>query len=350
MAQDVSINQMLDNAEAINKPQKIVNVGAIENLAELKYRRDGIIKTKGDFDANRAVQFVQTPSINTPIQVFNILEGIQEKASGVTAGSKGVSDEGGKVGIYEGNQAAAADRFGLLNKSYAFGYKRFARLYERGVRDHLVKRVAVDIMGPDGVEVQEVKRSDIFRKNDEFGLLVEASNAQELLSMQDKRAKINFLRSHGGNQIMNQKKAFEIEASIAGFDEDAIEQLMDVSYFGNSELISECDRDIESLLDGEQIRPNRAANNAYKQKMVNFLKDHEEDMNEKQFAMVVEYINSLEPVIMKNEARSLQNELLEDFRNSKLGALDNNSPATLIDEDIVPMRPGLNKEQLYGEV
>ena len=30
--QDVSVNQMLDNAEAINKPQKVVNVLAIENF------------------------------------------------------------------------------------------------------------------------------------------------------------------------------------------------------------------------------------------------------------------------------------------------------------------------------
>ena len=44
MAQAVSINQMLDNAERVNKPQRIVDVGAIQNLAELKYRRDGYIK------------------------------------------------------------------------------------------------------------------------------------------------------------------------------------------------------------------------------------------------------------------------------------------------------------------
>ena len=172
MAQDVSINQMLDNAEAINKPMKVVNTTAIENLAELKYRRDGIIKSKGDVDAGKAIQFVQTPSINTPIQVFNILEGIQEKSSGVTSGTKGVSDEDGKVGIYEGNQAAAADRFGLLNKSYSFGYKRFAKLYEIGVREHLIKKVAVDIVGPDGVEIYPVKRSDIFRKSEEYSVMV----------------------------------------------------------------------------------------------------------------------------------------------------------------------------------
>ena len=176
MAQDVSINQMLDNAEQINKPQKVVNVGAIEDLADLKYRRNGIIKTKGDYDANRAVQTLITPSINTPIQVFNILEEIQNRASGVTAAAAGAADEDGKVGIYEGNVQATADRFGLLNKSYSFGYQRFARLYESGVRQHLMKKTAIEIFGPDGCEVEEVKRSDIFKQGDEYGVIVEASS------------------------------------------------------------------------------------------------------------------------------------------------------------------------------
>lgn len=327
MAQDVSINQMLDNAEAINKPMKVVNTTAIENLAELKYRRDGIIKSKGDIDINKAIQFVQTPSINTPIQVFNILEGIQEKASGVTSGSKGVSDEDGKVGIYEGNQAAAADRFGLLNKSYSFGYKRFAKLYELGVREHLVKKVAVDIVGPDGVEIYPVKRSDIFRKSEEFSVMVEASNAETQSSIQDKAIKLRFLSSNTQNPDVNQKKAFEMSAKITGFNDDEVEQLLDVSVYGNSKIMSECDRDIEKLLDNEDIKPNRNANNAYKQKMVNYLKDHEEDITMEQFARISMYIDELEEVIYKNEARALQEEKLNMLRASANPMAQGNKPA-----------------------
>lgn len=328
MAQDVSINQMLDNAEAVNKPMRVVNATAIENLAELKYRRDGIIKTKGEFDINKVYQTINTPSINTPIQVFNILESIQAKASGVTDGTAGVADESGKVGIYEGNQAAAADRFGLLNKSYSFGYKRFARLYELGVRDNLTKKIAIDIIGPDGVEIEEVKRSDIFRKNDEFGVLVEASNAQILASNEDKKSKINFLIGQAQNKDINQKKSFEIQASIAGFTEDEIEQLLDTSFYGNSELMGECDRDIEMLLDNEKIKPNQMANNAYKQKMVDYLRDHEEDISFEQFQRISTYIDSLNDIIMRNEARQFQNEQIQQLNNQLVPGAGAQSPVT----------------------
>ena len=78
----------------------------------------------------------KTPSINTPIEVYNLLEGIQAKASGVTDGTAGVADEGGRLVFTKVTRAAAADRFDCLISRISFGYKRFAKLYEIGVRDH----------------------------------------------------------------------------------------------------------------------------------------------------------------------------------------------------------------------
>jgi hypothetical protein len=325
---------MLDNAEQVNKPMKVVNVGAIENLAELKYRRDGIIKTKGDYDANRAVQLLNTPSITTPISVYNLLEAIQEKASGVTAGAKGVADEEGKVGIYEGNQEAQADRFGLLNKSYSFGYTRFARLYEIGVRDHLSKKIAIDILGPEGIETEEVSKRDIFRKNDDFAVLIEASNAETLSSVQKQSSKLAFLNANRNNAIINPKKALEMEAVIAGYTEEEIKQLTDLSEFGNIELMAEAERDIEALLDGDDIKPNQAANNAYKQRIVDYMRDHEEDMTDTQKQALIKYVESLANTIMVNETRSLNNHLINilNQRAASGGAMPtdiNNKPAPI---------------------
>lgn len=312
MAQAVSINQMLDNAEQINKPQKVVNVNAIENLAELKYRRDGQIKVKGDFDVNKAIQFIRPNTIDTPMQVFEALEAIQEKASGVTAAEKGVSSDT-KVGIYEGNQANAADRFGLLNKSYSFGYKRFAKLYLIGVNDHLTKRVAVDMIGPEGIETEEITRRDIFYKDDEFGVTVEASNAEEQQSLVDQRNKMEFLTSLGADPtyatLINQKKRLEMTATIVGYTDEDVKQLLDNSEYGNAEIISEAERDIEYLLDGKQVKPNKAANLAYKQRFVDYLQDHEEDMNHQQFLKIANYITALEPIIMTNFVREMNTKI-----------------------------------------
>lgn len=339
MVQNVNINQMLDNAEAINKPQKVVNIGALEDLGQLKYRRDGMIFTKGDYDANKVIQTLTVASINTPIQVFNTLEAIQEKASGVTAGAKGVSDEDGKLGIYQGNQQAAADRFALFNKSYSFGTARFAKLYECGVRENLTKRISVELIGAEGTELVSVKRNDMFKKGDDYGMIIEASNSEVLVTIQEMQEKLKFLASNGMNPVQNPKKAYEISAKVAGFSPEEIRELQDTSEFGNSELMSEAERDIESLLEGEIIKPNAWANNAYKQRMVDYLKDHEEDIDMEQFTRIANYIRSLDKIIMRNEVRA--------FNQGEVDRMNNQSAALGLEQPVAPKNgvglPGKNQ-------
>lgn len=308
MAQAVSINQMLDNAERVNKPMRVVDTSAVSNLAELKYRKDGYIKANGGMAAN-AVKIQETPAINTPIEVFNTLERIKAAASGVTAGAKGVEDTDGRATIYEGNQANVADRFGLFNKSYAFGYKRFAQLWEHGVREHLTKKIAVDIIGPDGIEVQDISRRDIFRKNDEFAVMTEQSNAELALSEQRKRSAGAFYSAVLGMQgLVNMKFAIERLGKIAGEGDEDIRQLLDVDQYGNAELMSEAERDIESIVDGKMIKPNRAANAAYKQRFVDYMLDNEENMDDDTLQRMVQYVSSLDEVIMSNTIRQAQDQ------------------------------------------
>jgi len=308
MAQASAVNQTLDNAEAINKPMKYVDTAAIKNMAELKYRRDGVVKLKAGTDPNKAVQIQTTPQIDTPLKLFQLLDGIVDKNSGVTDGDKGVSGEE-RVAIYQGNQANAGDRYGLFNKSYSFGYRRFAQLYEIGVSDNLTKKVAIDIIGPEGIETEEISRRDIFRKSEHFGITVEASDAEQQSDVNDTKNKLQFLEQQAGLEpmvgVINWKKAFEIGAKVVGFDEDDIKQLLDTSEYGNAEILAEAAQDIEGLLDGKQVKPNRAANLAYKQKFVDYMTDHENDMSHEQFMRLASYIKSLEPIIMKNVVREL---------------------------------------------
>jgi hypothetical protein len=310
MAQNVTINQMLDNGEEYNKPMKVVDIGAITNLSELKYRRSGTIRARAGMDVTRAVQFLRPPAIDTPLRTFDALESIQEKASGVTAGAKGTSGDD-KVGIYEGNQANTADRFGLINKSYSFGYKRFAKLYEMGVRNHLTKKVSIEILGPDGVETEGISRRDVFKKSDEFGITVEASDAENQASEVDKRNKLGFLSANAQNPAQSPKKAYEIGAKIAGFDADEIKELLDTSDYGNAQIMSEASRDIEDILEGKEIKPNRAANVAYKKRFLDYMIDHEEDMTHEQFMALASYITLCEEYVLANTAREITNKQIQ---------------------------------------
>lgn len=305
MAKAESINQMLDNSEQINKPMRKIQSGAIENLATLKYRRNGNVVVKKDFDIDKAYQVIQTPAIDSPLKVFDKLQTIQDRSSGVTAGDSGnaANNSGAKATIYKGNQVNSADLFGLFNKSYSFGYRSFAMLYENGVREHLVKKEAIDILGPDGVEIEEFQRKDIFWKNDKFGIMVESSNAELAMSEDDKQTKLGFLSSQDALPItvQNRQKSYEMQASIAGFNDEEIRQLLDTSEFGDEELMSDADRDIEAILDGQNIEVNQEATPAYKQRFVDYMtKNLGAGLAQDEFEALSLYVAKLQPVIIRN--------------------------------------------------
>lgn len=310
MAQSIVINQLIDNAEQINKPQKAVDVTAIENLQELKYRKDGIIRMRSTDNINNKIQMLQVPPLSTSLQVYETLETIQEKESGVTGSAKGVAEEE-RVAIYEGNQLATADRFGLLNKAYAHGYKRFATLYYEGIKEHLrSKKVAVEILGPDGVQVEEITAKDIIPKGRDFGIIVEATNAEMNISSIEKKNRMAFFNSQVNNQLVNPKKLFELTAQAIGLDEDTIKQLLDKEGFASMSLMSECDRDIESILDGKMPQVNMSANIAYMQRIVDYMKDNREHLDDEEFTMLSAYIEMIRPTVIRNITRAVTEQSL----------------------------------------
>lgn len=312
MAQAMSVNQSFDNSEEVTKPTRVVNVKMVDP-STLKYKRGGqnIIKVKESFDIRAAVQSMPVASIDTPIKMFELLEAIQEKSSGVTAGAKGVAGED-KVGIYEGNQANAADRFGLLNMAYGHGYLRMAKLYEIGIKDHLTKKVAVDILGPDGIRTVNVSRRDLYpTKSERYSITIESSDADVVNSMVEKRTRLTFLNANAQNPAQNPKKAYEMGAKIAGFSPEEIRQLMDTSDFGDSVIMGEAERDIERIMAGEMIPPNPGANTAYKQRFVDFMSKNQDEMSAEDFTRMANYVMSLDEVIMQNMARTVAQEGLK---------------------------------------
>jgi hypothetical protein len=323
MAQNVSINQMMDNAEQIIRPQRAVLASAVKNKNQLKYKKGGYIELNGQEDINKVLRVLDTPSIKTPLDVYSVLDSIAEKASGVTASAKGVAEED-KVTIYKGNLQAQNDRFDFLNKSYTHGYKRFAKLYYKGLITRLTKKVAVEITGPQGVQMEEINRSQIrLPKGRDFNILVESSNTEYQVSFMEKQAKEMYLQSIQQDPQVNHKKVLELRGEIAGYKEEVLSEIFDVQGNGDSRLMAEADRDIETILDGNRPKANQKANIAYKRKIVDYMQSNSEYLSETQYSGLVDYIRDIDDIIMRNTVASATEKANEMMLQSIPGGSEN---------------------------
>jgi len=314
MAKATSINQMLDNGEAINRPMKAFDIDAIKNPALLKFRKDGLIPVKSGVKINDAIQMFPTTGIQTAIQVFEKLGEIIDINSGVTAGTKGQASEK-QVGIYEGNQANAHDRFSLIGDSEADAQFRFAQLYLAGLDEHLTNKVAVEMIGLDGIEFKKVSRKDIKRGQD-FNVMVVTAGQEETMQSTEKRNKLTFLSAKGSDQsgVWNTKILGAMEATIAVFNQDEIKYMQDVKNDGDAVLMSECADDMQRMLKGEYLEVNDMANTAYMQKMKDFMRDQKDYMIDHQnvYDLFLDYMNRLEPVVIANMTAKMNKQLAQE--------------------------------------
>lgn len=305
VAKSVSIGQMIDNSEAINRPMRAFKVGSVKNPALLKFRPDGLVAVEWAFDVQRDIQNFPTIPITTAIQVYDKLDVIISTQSWVTNGARGNASED-KVGIYEGNQQSAADRFALIRESEAQAQQKFARLYLNWLKEHMTGKIAVEMIGLDGVEYKEVTKRDI-ATNKEFDIVVTAAWSEQSMELVKKRDKLVFIQNNKMNPIFNPQVMAEMEANIVGFDTDEVKQMMEKDY-GNAELMAECARDIQDMLGGKRISPNEAANTAYMQKLLDFMQDQKENLKDDIFGNMVIYMEQLQPIVMRNMARKLNEE------------------------------------------
>ena len=321
MAQEKSINQSLDNSEQINRPQTAVNVDYVRNLAQVRYRKDGYIEIEGNMDVNKVLQTRQTPPIQGPFMVYDKLETIVEAESGITPGVKGTSDEE-TLGIYEGNMQQAGDRFGLLNKSYAEGYYRFAVLHKEGVMQDLKKKMAVQILGPVGLEIEMVSARDLKPFQKDYDILVESSIAEAQSNLADSKNKITFLSAYKGDGTVNQKVLFETQASIAGIDDDTIKRLLDIGDYNAIEVIAQAEEAFQLIIGGDKAPLYKDANTAFLQRLHDLSDKYDHELSPEQHNNVFAYIEEITPIVERNAARGVMSQVSKEGLIGQSGMVD----------------------------
>ena len=159
--------------------------------------------------------------------------------------------------------------------------------------------MAVEMIGLDGVEYKKVTKDDIVAYGN-FDISISTAGSEQAMQDSDKRTKIAFITANKMNPELNQKVLLETEAQIAGFSPDEIKALLDKDTYGESELMAECARDIQDILKGKKVKPNTEANTAYTAKIVDFLRDNEGDITEKQARRLFAYLDSLDEIVTRN--------------------------------------------------
>jgi hypothetical protein len=192
-----------------------------------------------------------------------------------------------------------------LNKSYAEGYYRFAVLHKEGVMQDLKKKMAVQILGPMGLEIEMVSARDLKPFQNDYDILVESSIAEAQSNLADSKNKLTFLGSYKGDQTINQKVLFETQATIAGVDDDTVKRLLDTGDYNAIEVVAQADEAFQLIIGGHKAPLYKDANTAFLQRLHDLSDKYDHELTTEQHGAVFSYIDQITPIVEKNAARSV---------------------------------------------
>ena len=302
----ILVNQELDNRQKKNWNQRAYDPEMFPNPAQLEFTPDGLVEVKSGTsrvtEISRGIYQFQTPELQGTINLVQWLDQYIGQKSGITPDAQGTSSED-KVGIYEGNVQAVADRIALYNRSYKKCWTAIGRRFVWGLKEHLTEKMAVKLTGEEGVEWDELGAKEI-DPNIDIKVTGGSAEAQDNESRRQRRLETLTNISKDPSLAGATSAKWRVEQMLLGadFTDEEVRQAMDTANFGNREVMAKAAEDIEDIIEGKKPKLYRGANTAYVQKIVDHATELDND-DEQLFNRLMAFAEAHMPIVTRNMAR-----------------------------------------------
>ncbi len=190
-----------------------------------------------------------------------------------------------KVGINERNIQQGNIKIAEQNESHeAFQIKVGLRWLE-GLKEHMPNKTAIQIMGADGLELQEVLRTEA---QTEFDILVEDKAQKDIEDRMETEKKMSILSHPLIAQSANPKKVME-ELLKMSYDNSDVREFLDQENFINRESINNASADFQEILENKMPEVRNNTDQMYCKQFNTLM--IETDINDRKKAMAQEHLD-----------------------------------------------------------
>ena len=335
IAIDIIFNQALDNRQKRNFGMRAYDPAIFPNPEELEWRPDGIVEATVSGSVKQIGQGIyefDTPEVGGTVDMIEFMDGYTGRKTGITDAAQGESDEK-KVGIFFGELQQVADRLGLYNKAYSEYHESIGVRLLIGMREHLDEETATDMLGLDGVEVEEVFLDKI---KEEWDVEVSGGQAEFRANAVKKQKREETLAKILGSKMLaprvNAEWAIRQLLLNGEWEEDDITEALDLADTASIEMIGEAEDAMQRLIAGEEVPINRGANIAFVKHIFRFAQkttfdtDPEKDLE--MYKTLIDYAERHIPIAQQNMillARDLN--MQKRLTDAGIGAGDEGAPA-----------------------
>lgn len=310
-AMRIIFNESLNNLHKRNWGMRAFDSKVFTDPAKLEWRPDGLVEgsNSGQGIQNGIFEFTTPDNTVISLNLMTFSDNLLGQKTGINSGAQGSTEKDKKVGIFYGEMEQVADRLGLTNKIYKGAWAQLGKRYLYGLRDNLNEKMAVRILGANGIEWDELDKNEI----SDLNIKVTGGTDDAKLNEMKSQRKIASLQAIAGNPNLapklNPNWVIEEQLKTAGYDPEEIKRALDTNNFGDEDLMVEAAKAIQDIVNGKKPRQNRGATSGFMQKIVDFAYDTELDLET--YNLLMDYAMSHSEIAADNMARKAQSIIRE---------------------------------------
>lgn len=238
------------------------------------------------------------------VSMIGFMNAFTGENTGITQGAKGAAEDT-KATIYVGNVQEVANRMNLYSDYYKQCHADLGKRYFVGLKDNLTEGYFVKILGTTGEGWEEMTKDDVNPLRD-FDIVVSSdddSKQNQIALARKSEAIKNALVNPAVAAQYSPKWLAAENLRMGGYEETDIKEALDRDAYGDKELLSEAAEAIQQILDGEEPKPNRGANEGFVMKIINYADDNSEDLEDDEYEKLYAYAYQHLDIVAKNVAK-----------------------------------------------
>lgn len=266
------LNNALENEKRRTRPMKLVEAGSLIDINELQeYIPDNVILRNPGKDPN--IVTLETEGAQVTIDVVQYLDSLSQTKTGLR--DKSVSEQDAKVGVYYGTLQEEADRIGTINKEYTESYAHKGYNFFWGLRQHLTKDKQIEMLGSKGMKLQQLSRLELSDVDDVDDVIVSGGSRDQELDAVKAERQLTAIKELTGAYPERLNPDWVIKSVLrkSEYEEDDIQEALDVEGSVNRELMEEADQAIQDILLGNTPDLNHGADQNFLQRILDFVRD-----------------------------------------------------------------------------
>ena len=288
----------------------------VRKLDESMHRPDALVPadTKGGTRqiANGIYEF-KTGELGGTINLIDWMTSTTGRSTGANDLSQGsVQEVSKKASVTFAEQKSVSKRIGWASQPFQEMLAGLGKAYIYGLKEHMPSKMAIRLLGENGIDWGEITRLDLNTSKD-VDILIVSTDKQMIESDMKSKKRIEALSLLAESQNINSKKRDEEILKNAEYTDQEIAEFMDTKTYDDKKSLAKASVGITLILRNKEPELWFGATTAFMQKILDYANDNRTTLKEK-YDELLDYALAHKDIVagnMERKANETANELNE---------------------------------------